>query len=176
MASYLYHTRRFIGEELILAISDFSWNSPILITMKTCPYSHEETREERCGSSNCQYKSCQLFLTNKFANIILANKSSCMVLCHTCIKNLWIFHDSGMVIASCRQNYFWVHARNPRILTTLLEHIWLSLQAINLYISIKQVFISCRWYYCSYRYFCQYGRKLLWHFKERYNKPVAKCL
>ena len=25
-----YHTRRFIGEELILAIGDFSKNSPIL--------------------------------------------------------------------------------------------------------------------------------------------------
>ena len=28
----IYHTRRFIGEELILAIGDFSGNSPILNT------------------------------------------------------------------------------------------------------------------------------------------------
>ena len=35
-----YRTRRFIGEELILAIGDFSENSPILITTWTRPQSH----------------------------------------------------------------------------------------------------------------------------------------
>ena len=26
----------------------------------------EETWEEKCGSSNCQYENCQLLLTDKF--------------------------------------------------------------------------------------------------------------
>ena len=67
----LYRTRRFIGEELILAIGDFSENSPILKSPITLHgHAHKaiaETRKERHGSSNRQYKIRQLLLTDKFA-------------------------------------------------------------------------------------------------------------
>ena len=35
-----YRTRRFIGEELMLAIGNFPENSPILITTRARPQSH----------------------------------------------------------------------------------------------------------------------------------------
>ena len=61
----------FIDKELILVIGDFFANiemannyvdMPIIATAQD-----KETQEERCGSSNCQYKIHQLLLTNKFA-------------------------------------------------------------------------------------------------------------
>ena len=73
-----YRTRRFIGNWRFFR--KFA-NNNLLITTWTHPQSHSSRREERHGSSNCQYKIRQLLLSQtNLPNITLANKSSCTVL------------------------------------------------------------------------------------------------
>ena len=67
----LSHTRQYICKELILELK-----LPMLITIQTCHIATTSTQtkkleKEDSGSSNHQYKICQLLLTDKFAKKLL---------------------------------------------------------------------------------------------------------
>ena len=80
----IYCTRRFIAEELILAIGDFSEISPILkspilnyMDTPTKPLQKLEKKDMVAQIANIKSTNC--FLQTNSHNITLANKYSCTV-------------------------------------------------------------------------------------------------
>ena len=80
----LYRTRRFIGEELILAIGNFLGNLPIIINnyvdMPITPLLKTKKLKKKdvvVGIANIKFTNC--FSQTNSPNITLAHKSSCTV-------------------------------------------------------------------------------------------------
>ena len=76
----MYHTRRFIGKKLILAIGDFSENSPILnlpIINNYYGHTHKAMKKLKKKDKVAQIaniKSANCFLQTNSPSITLANK------------------------------------------------------------------------------------------------------